>query len=217
MLVEGSQTEMRVYPSWFSVLLPQYKRVDNITDLQSYNYILKSGFGIPSIFNHIEHAAKDISQVDTIDYFIICLDLEGSDEDDAIQKVNACLKGYQMNTKSIILLQKQCIETWFLGNESIYPIQIPTHFEPYHEFYNVAKFDPEDMEKPMSFEGSIGNYHLRYLAQLFRANHMNYGKRSTKRVEKKEYLEALIQRVENTDHLTSFKEFLAICNLLKHS
>lgn len=219
MLVEGSKTEMRIYPEWFKVLLPEYTRVATMDKIKENTYVLESGFGIPNIYNHIDRAAKTLCLSNEVDYFIICIDLEEELESYINQRIDDILNAYQgqLQAKKILILQKQCIETWFLGNAAIYPKEISSYFQEYDNFYNVAINDPEEMLKPENFKGSIGNYHLRYLAALFRCNKMNYGKSSTKMVEKAEYLQELIKRTTHSKHLSRFNELLETCKLLKHS
>lgn len=219
MLVEGNQTEMRVYPRWFEILLPQHKRVDTIAEAAENSYILKCGFGIPNIYNYIKSTAEDLCLNENINYFIICIDLEGEVEEKINKKIDQILEPYKekMSAEKIVVIQKQCIETWFLGNSMMYPKERSNHFEPFHNFYNVSIDDPEEMIKPHNFEGSVAKYHLRYLASMFRSNRMNYGKSSTKWIEKEWYIEQLIERSETTEDLKSFKLFLEICNMMKHS
>ena len=37
-LVEGAQSERKVYPAWLTYLLPELQRVDNCDDVNEKNY-----------------------------------------------------------------------------------------------------------------------------------------------------------------------------------
>ena len=73
MLVEGEETEMKVYPKWIRFLAPQYVKVDRLKDITRNSYYIYSGFGTPSIYNHISNAVEDIAnhnetQKNKVDY-----------------------------------------------------------------------------------------------------------------------------------------------------
>lgn len=50
-VVEGEQTETKVYPAWLQILVPQLHRIDDAWNLSenSDSYYLFSAGGIPSI------------------------------------------------------------------------------------------------------------------------------------------------------------------------
>ena len=80
-IVEGSRTEMKVYPKWLALIAPKLKRVDHPSDIVDNNYFLFSGGGIPSIYNHIANAVEDILEINSkgtskIDYLLVCIDTE---------------------------------------------------------------------------------------------------------------------------------------------
>ncbi len=62
-VVEGSQTEMQVYPAWLGILAPHLSRINNLDELTDNNYYLFTGGGIPSIFRHVSNAVADINSV----------------------------------------------------------------------------------------------------------------------------------------------------------
>jgi len=49
-LVEGKQSERKIYPAWLAHILPELQRVDNCDDVNEKNYYLISGEGYPSLY-----------------------------------------------------------------------------------------------------------------------------------------------------------------------
>lgn len=75
-IVEGDQTETKVYPAWMKILVPNLIRVKRIDDLHDNNYYLFSGHGIPSIYDHIAASIEDINAINsagqtTVNYLIL--------------------------------------------------------------------------------------------------------------------------------------------------
>ena len=77
-VVEGSRTELNVYPAWLALLAPQMHRIENAWDLKENNCYMFSGGGIPSVYDHIVHAAEDINNINAggikYDYLVVCMD-----------------------------------------------------------------------------------------------------------------------------------------------
>jgi hypothetical protein len=48
-LVEGTQSERKVYPAWLAHILPELQRVQSCDDVNEKNYYLISGEGYPSL------------------------------------------------------------------------------------------------------------------------------------------------------------------------
>ena len=84
-IVEGEQTEMKVYPEWLHLLAPQLERVDDAWGIKtdSNSYYLFSAGGIPSIFNHVSNAVADINEINAssdakYDYLVVGPGLYGA-------------------------------------------------------------------------------------------------------------------------------------------
>jgi hypothetical protein len=48
-LVEGKKTEIKVYPKWLNILMPDLKRVNNFDATVENNYYIFGGNGFPSL------------------------------------------------------------------------------------------------------------------------------------------------------------------------
>ena len=63
-LVEGRQTEARVYPAWLAHLLPHYSRVSSPDAINKNNYFLVSGEGYPRLLGSmLGRSIEDINAV----------------------------------------------------------------------------------------------------------------------------------------------------------
>ena len=219
-LVEG-KTERKVYPQWLSYLLPDtFSRVNAAKQATRNNYYLISGGGYPSILdNHLRNAVEDVNQCNNYDWLILIIDADEMSVQDKINEVESFI-----NTKNIVLtsncalkiiVQKCCIETWFLGNRKVYK-QNPhlSELGNFSNFYNVHQNDPELMTKPNSYQGSLGDYHFEYLKQMLLEKHIRYSKTNPSHVVENKYVSQLKKRVSETDHLPSLNEFFNFCEAI---
>lgn len=82
-LVEGKQTERKVYPAWLEHLSPSIKRIENLSQLEDSNYYLISGQGYPHMLdNMLKNSLLDIKQYKKFDFFWIVLDSDFCDLED---------------------------------------------------------------------------------------------------------------------------------------
>lgn len=90
-------------------------------------------------------------------------------------------------------------------------------FITYSAFYNVSVGDPELMNKPDNFEGSISNFHFKYLKSMFNERgNMVYSKSNSSEVQRISYLSELQRRVkEEPSHLITFNNFLNFCSKIR--
>jgi hypothetical protein len=220
-LVEGKRTEMKVYPKWLSILIPELKRVQWHHEVVKNNYCIFTGDGFPSLLdNHLKNSIEDVNSSGNFDYFVICLD---SDEDtikerhqqvlDFIDEENLQLKE---STKIVIIVQNKCFETWFLGNPRIFKKNPTSSFLiDCIRHYDVKNNDPELMEKPTSFEHTTAIYHSTYLQEIFTERKIQYSKKNPQEVTEKYFLDQLIERNRKTNHINSFKFFIDFCIEIK--
>ena len=103
-VVEGEQTETKVYPAWLQILVPQLHRIDDAWNLSenSDSYYLFSAGGIPSIDKHVSNAVADINEINACgkgkyDYLLMCIDVE----EESRQYLQATL-GYEYDPTYIV-------------------------------------------------------------------------------------------------------------------
>lgn len=97
----------------------------------------------------------------------------------------------------IIIPQDKCIETWFLGNKTIFKLN-PQNIAlmDYVKFYNFKDDDPE-------------------LMPIFDGFNTHYSKNKPNGVVEEIYLNKLIERTKETNHIKSFKNFIDFCYELR--
>jgi len=210
-LVEGKRSEPKIYPKWFSYLLPDYTRVETLQRLNTNTYYLFSGMGYPSLLNHIQHAIFDAKKY-KVDYLIITVDCDDEKIEDRYSDINKIveqnLQGFDKD-RIVILLQNKCIETWLLGNRNIFTYN-PQDSEliDYIRHYNVKTNDPELMPEYSGFD-SISQFHTDYLKRLLREKHIFYSKSNPSDTSEVYYLKELLKRIEQTSgDLNTFRQFI---------
>lgn len=213
-IVEGDRTETAVYPKWLEYTAPGLKRINNALDITDNCYYLFSACGIPSIFNHVSNAVADINSINNAsnskyDYLIVCIDTEEETREYIEKRINEKLKEDNRTLESaelVILEQKICMETWFLGNNVIFK-ETPQD-KDYLRFinhYNVGTDDPEEMGNIDYNEfATNAQFHYKYLVKMFRERNMRYSKSHTQEVCSQKYLSRLVERYQNTGHISSF-------------
>lgn len=212
-IVEGSETEMSVYPAWLSILAPNMHRIEDSSLVDNDNYYLFSAHGIPSIFKHTANAVADINSINSTakgmyDFLIVCLDTEEESRTYLEGKIKEEIDelGVQLNgVKLLIFEQKVCMETWFLGNQKIFKSN-PQGKEliKFIHHYNVKKDDPEYMDTIDEDRYNKAQFHLRYLKRMLEERNITYNKNHTHAVCTEDYLSELIKRYQETQHLSTF-------------
>lgn len=213
-IVEGDKTELSVYPAWLSILAPTYTRIENFEDVNENNYFIFSAGGIPSIYNHVANAVMDINSINSkegshYDYLLVCLDTEEESREYILQQIESELKKKSVtlqNAELVVFEHKVCMETWFLGNQSVFKDN-PQNTEYLNciKYYNVGLNNPEEMGNmdPNRF-ATTAKFHLRYLKRMLEERNMSYSKNNTIDVQHQAYLLQLIKRFEETGHIATF-------------
>lgn len=223
-LVEGRSTEKKVYPNFiehfFGGNLTQVKQFDAIS---KNNYFLLSGNGYPRIFSDIlKSSIQDINSNGNYNYLILCIDADENKINERQDELNEYLEkfrleGIELNPKCNLelIVQNRCIETWFLGNKRVYKNNpsspILTDFQ---RFYNVQINDPELMPTFSGFDNHA-NFHLTYLKEMLLERNVRYTKNHPRDVSEIHYLEQLVKRGQQDNHILSFMAFFNLCERIK--
>ena len=92
-LVEGKQTERKVYPAWLSQLASHMKQVESHADVEENSYFLLSGEGYPRLLDvSLKNSLNDIAESGKFDAFWIVLDSDGEDIRERINDIHIALK-----------------------------------------------------------------------------------------------------------------------------
>lgn len=209
-LVEGKRTERKVYPMWLSILKPELTKVNYAVDVQSNNYYLISGEGYPSLLSHLENAIDEVNEIDKFDYLILCLDSEEVSSQTRKEEILKYIANKHIELKKtelVIIIQHPCFETWFLGNRKIFKRNPQSQtLNQYINFYDVRENDPELM--PCYQENTRAQFHHSYLREIFNERNIVYTKQKPGIVGEETFLNELINRSIETEHISSFKEFI---------
>lgn len=200
-LVEG-KTERKVYPKWISYFLPNLTRINSPNEANENNYYLISGGGYPSILdNHLVDAAHDVTSCGNYNLFVIALDSDGADSRSKAEEVFAFVNKNNINfgeCELIVMPQVVCMETWFLGNRRIFPRNPKTpEFGQLARHYNTSVDDPENMKKPLDFDGTISGFHYKYLKSMLADRNISYSKSHPAVVTEPYYIKELEARISN--------------------
>lgn len=220
-LVEGKQTERRLYPSWIKTIVPALSKVDSLSQLKGDGFYLISGEGYPRMIDvTLINALKDINENRSITNFWVVMDSEGDDvghkKQYVMDKIND--SGVDIShCKVDIIIQDPCIETWGLGNKIIISKnKVTESFSPYYCHYNVQEKDPELMKVPDRYDGSIAKYHESYLKNMLQLRNATYTKKNPAALMEPTYLEQLISRAsDGSNHLNSFLQFYELATEIR--
>lgn len=218
-LVEGMQSERKVYPAWLSHLLPELTRVQSYDEVNEKNYYLISGEGYPSLYDFIPPSIEEINLSGKYNYFVLCLDAEENAVAQRHAEIYDFLNQEKLELKNaelVLIVQNRCLESWLLGNRKIYSKQPQDQpLLDYTKYYNVSVDCPEKMGKYLDFN-THAQFHGAYLRALFAAKNTTYSKKRPGDVLKPFYLEQLLTRIEfQPEQLTTFRHFIDFCNIVK--
>jgi hypothetical protein len=218
-LVEGIQSERKVYPAWLSHLLPELTRVQSYDEVNEKNYYLISGEGYPSLYDFIPPSIEEINLSGKYNYFVVCLDAEENTVAERHAEIQGFLNEEKLvlkNVELVLIVQNRCLESWLLGNRKIYsknPQDKP--LLDYTRYYDVSVNCPENMGSYQEFN-THAQFHGAYLRALFEAKNITYSKKRPGDVLKPFYLEQLLTRIQvQPEQLTTFRQFINFCNIVK--
>ncbi|NOQ26471.1 MAG: hypothetical protein GQ564_14025 [Bacteroidales bacterium] len=211
-ILEGEKTEVLLYPKWINHILPNYSQVDFENEATQDSYYIFSGGGIPSIYNHTVNAIKNINDNAIYDKLIVCLDGEEIGVISRIEEIKNYINdsGVKLIDKCDIhfVVQNVCIETWFLGNRKVVK-KVPEGLKlrEFIEHYNITEKDPELMNK-MDLYRNKAHFHYSYFKEILKEHDLTYRKSKPTVVMEKPFFNQLEKRVDETEHLPTFKKLI---------
>ncbi|WP_237746670.1 hypothetical protein [Planktothrix agardhii] len=231
------KTEPIVYKKWLSVMLPDLTEVDSFDAVKQNNYYYESDMGVPDCYRVTANAIQEINLFPQYNYLVLFTDADrftvSEKKAEADQQIQLKLqdkpfKTLPQNCQLEIIVQKVCIETWFLGNKNFF-VRHPQKNEilkQYIKYFDVSQSNPEDLagefvqdeENTKEIFGykTKALFHEGYLREIFKERGLSYTKSRPKEVQEEYYLKQLIARIEaNSDHLLSFQEFIRFCLKIK--
>lgn len=214
-LVEG-QSEKYIYPAWLNVLLPEMTAVRRFDEVNSNNYYIFSSGGVPNVLTDVVNAVQEVNQVRKYDYLVVILDADDCTVNDRTDEVFQAIESAEVTSiaQVVVIVQNKCVETWCLGNRRVFSRNPRTiEFASCSQFYSVKDDDPEQLplDATLTTVSTVSQYHEYYLRKMLHEKNLSYGKgKRTKSVQNSSYLEEMVKRADETSHLKSFSNFLAI-------
>ena len=203
-VVEGPQTEKKIYRAWLQHFFPHLTEVSRVEDVAKDNFYIIAGGGYPKYKCRINIAQEDMTTIRSVDYFFICVDAEEYTYDQKYTEIETLLtnkSGFQCH---FIIIQHACIETWFLGNRKFIRTNPQSQeLRDWKAFHDVTQEDPEHMpaRPPPSTRAKT---HAAYLEKAVREHGLKYSKSRPGETTQKHYFQALRERWHDTQHIPSF-------------
>jgi len=237
-IFEG-KTEEITYKKWLSFLLPEFKEVKNVDEARGNNYFYYSDIGIPDCYSLIATAIQEINIYKNYDYLVLFIDADNLSVDEKLMEAEQFIqehlqkeayKNLPKNCQLRIIVQKVCIETWFLGNLKFIKNNPQSELiKSYLEFFDVRKNCPEELvnsidDKARLIFGDIpkAQIHHKYLRECFKEHtirknqSLSYQKTKPIEVIEQYYFNELIKRIEKyPTHLKSFQNFINFIQQIK--
>lgn len=210
-LVEGEQTERKVYRAWLGHIFPHLKEARTIEQVSSNCFFILAGYGQPGYRNRIGNAIDDIRRHGHIDHFFICLDAEENTVEEKVAEINQYIPNENENSTNYhIVVHNCCIETWFLGNRKVLRRNPESsQLRAFKSFYDVGQADPELMDCHPDYVIKA-QFHIEYLKEMLREQSLYYTKKFPGHVVDFPYLHELTERYIQTGHLQSFGRLVTL-------
>lgn len=206
LVVEGRQTEKKIYSAWLRHAFPSLEGVRRIEDMAEDRYYLIAGNGYPSYLERIRNAVGDIrAEPGRFDHLWVCVDSEEQTAEQRRAEIAGVVADVACPVASTVVVHDCCMETWLLGNRRF--VKRNPHSALLRELYahyDVLTLDPEGMPAQAQHHPRAA-LHLQYLQELFRERKLSYSKLHPSEACDLPYLRELIGRVDETAHLQSLR------------
>lgn len=212
-VVEGEVGEKKVYKHWIPFVNPSLSHVDYPTQITVNNFYIISGNGYPNYMDTIKNAVLDVaSNSNAFDRLVIAIDSEDLTYTDKYNEINNLIQSLNCNIDYKIIIQHFCLETWALGNKSIYTRHTGNSvLRDYKLIFNVSVDDPEILPPLPSENLNRAQFAEKYLRALLneKFRRLTYSKKNPEVLFHPTYFERVKRRHLVDNHLASFGNFLS--------
>ncbi|MEM7656277.1 MAG: hypothetical protein AAF399_09135 [Bacteroidota bacterium] len=201
-----------------NLLIPQLSRAETPFEAQHNQYYVFSGGGYPSLLHvHLPNTIRDINEIGTFQYLVICLDADevsvAERKQEVLDHIQETKVPLNPSTQPVVIVQNRCFETWFLGNRKLFKRNPESpRLRSFINYFDVSRQDPEKMGA-FTFDYH-SPFHFAYLKELFSERKVAYTKRDPRAVMEHAFLQELIFRHTETKQLDTFDDFLQFCRLI---
>jgi hypothetical protein len=212
-VVEGKCGERIVYPPWISYVNEALSQTHNIDDDTNDSFYLISGNGYPNYLNIIDNAIDDINAKNKFDCLVVAVDAEEDAYQDKYDEIFQHVGDRLKNAQLKIIIQHPCLEAWALGNRVVFRRHPENeNLRRYLKIFNVRVDDPESIPSLPSENLNRAQFAFSYLKCILtdRYPKLIYTKSNPRVLVHEKYFEQIRKRLEETQHIKSFKAFLDV-------
>jgi len=208
-ITEGNEKD--VFKHWIPQINSNLTFVENLSEIESNNFIIYSGGGYPNYYEMIDKGIEDVNENELIDRFVICVDSEELSYDERYYEIEEYIGSKDCRVDIRIVVQHFCIEAWALGNKKIFPRSISDEvLSDYVALFNVVTNDPEQLPAHNERGWNRAQFAYRYLKKIshMKSSRLAYSKRKTDFIHHRTYVEQLVSRLNETGHIPSYSFFI---------
>ena len=205
---EGEKTELEVYKQWIPFLNCDLSLIDSYLDFNQNNFYMISGCGYPNYLNTIKNSIEDIQNNNLDVKLIIIVDAEDFTTEEKFEEINSFLStNHSTFNNYAIVVQTPSIEGWCLGNKRfISESPQSSKLMDLINHYNVRNLDPELITPYIG--NNKAQTSTKYLKEAAKEKNVRYTKNNPLIISEATYLENLIKRNQNTQHINNINMLL---------
>ena len=212
-VVEGEVGEKKLYKHWIPFVNPSLSYIAYPTDITVNNFYLIAGNGYPNYMNTITNAVHDVADNSNgFDRLVIAIDSEDHTYNDKYNEINSLILSLGVNIDYKIIVQHFCLETWALGNKSIYTRHTGNRIlRNYKSIFDASKDDPELLPPLPSENLNRAQFAEKYLRALLneKFRRLTYSKKNPEVLFHHTYFQRVKTRFTADNHIASFNNFLS--------
>lgn len=210
-IVEGEKAAKKIYQKWITLVNPNLRSVDYLTDFTHNNFLVYHGLGQP-IWGRVSKAVEDVVNTKNIDRLVIAFDSEDKSYNEKLEEAKDQVEKLGCPVEVKYVVQHFCLETWLLGNRDIFRKKPQNNLlREYYVKFDIRVEDPENLpdhpKKAMNRAQFAYNY-LRLGISDIHGEEKWYNKRNPGIALEEQYFRKIKQRYENINHIKSFRDFI---------
>lgn len=222
-IVEGAVGEKRIYREWIPCVNSDLVFSPTIDKVKRNNFLIYHGGGYPQYLSKIQSAIHDVLTImdedgnnRLFDRLVVSADAEENSYDEKqselIAFINKELKERKIKSFDYkIIVQNFCLEAWGLGNRKIISkSNKDAELKKHTKHFDVRCYDPELLKSPGNGSLTRAQYAKQYLKEALQNKYKNltYTSSNPEALLNVKYYEQLKARLNETQHIRSFQDFL---------
>jgi hypothetical protein len=212
-VVEGRVVEKAVYTVWIPEVNRALRPATYLENVANDHFYIVSGNGYPAYFDIVYAALEDVNDSrGVIDRLVICVDSEEMTLEEKREELVTYVEatGYG-HIDYRVVVQHFCFEAWALGNRVIGSRNPQNEsLQRYRRLYNVLSRDPEGLPALPEERLTRSQFAEKYLRLTLndRNKNLSYSKGNPRVVAHPKFFREVSRRLNETDHIRSFRAFI---------